>query len=82
MGAWPGWSRAAPRTGAVGLGAVTSADEPAVSGRPTTTVSADQDEEGHVPDIAVIFGGPSPEHDVSVLTGLQAARELVEDPVP
>jgi D-alanine-D-alanine ligase len=24
----------------------------------------------------VIFGGPSPEHDVSVLTGLQAAREL------
>ncbi len=66
----------------MGLGAVTSADEPAVSGRPTTTVSADQDEEGHVPDIAVIFGGPSPEHDVSVLTGLQAARELVEDPVP
>jgi D-alanine-D-alanine ligase len=29
-----------------------------------------------VPDIAVIFGGPSPEHDVSVLTGLQAAHEL------
>jgi D-alanine-D-alanine ligase len=29
-----------------------------------------------VPDVAVIFGGPSPEHDVSVLTGLQAAREL------
>jgi D-alanine-D-alanine ligase len=27
-------------------------------------------------DIAVIFGGPSPEHDVSVLTGLQAARAL------
>jgi len=27
-------------------------------------------------DVAVIFGGPSPEHDVSVLTGLQAAREL------
>jgi D-alanine-D-alanine ligase len=25
---------------------------------------------------AVIFGGPSPEHDVSVLTGLQAARAL------
>jgi D-alanine-D-alanine ligase len=24
----------------------------------------------------VIFGGPSPEHDVSILTGLQAAREL------
>lgn len=24
----------------------------------------------------MIFGGPSPEHDVSVLTGLQAAREL------
>ena len=27
-------------------------------------------------DVAVIFGGPSPEHDVSVLTGLQAARGL------
>ena len=29
-----------------------------------------------MPDLAIIFGGPSPEHDVSVLTGLQAAREL------
>jgi len=27
--------------------------------------------------IAVIFGGPSPEHDVSILTGLQAVRTLV-----
>jgi D-alanine-D-alanine ligase len=27
---------------------------------------------------AVIFGGPSPEHDVSVLTGLQAARALTQ----
>jgi D-alanine-D-alanine ligase len=27
--------------------------------------------------VAVIFGGPSPEHDVSILTGLQAARALV-----
>jgi D-alanine-D-alanine ligase len=26
--------------------------------------------------IAVLFGGPSPEHDVSILTGLQAWREL------
>ncbi|MHB8245678.1 MAG: D-alanine--D-alanine ligase family protein [Acidimicrobiales bacterium] len=26
--------------------------------------------------IGVIFGGPSPEHDVSILTGLQAARGL------
>lgn len=26
--------------------------------------------------VAVIFGGPSPEHDVSILTGLQAARGL------
>ena len=25
---------------------------------------------------AVIFGGPSPEHDISILTGLQAARAL------
>jgi D-alanine-D-alanine ligase len=33
-------------------------------------------EESIVSDIAVIFGGPSPEHDVSVLTGLQAAHEL------
>jgi D-alanine-D-alanine ligase len=27
--------------------------------------------------VAVLFGGPSPEHDVSILTGLQAARELM-----
>src|SRR3984957_5965285 len=27
--------------------------------------------------IAVCFGGPSPEHDVSILTGLQVARELL-----
>jgi D-alanine-D-alanine ligase len=33
-------------------------------------------EELIVSDIAVIFGGPSPEHDVSILTGLQAAHEL------
>ncbi len=26
--------------------------------------------------IGVVFGGPSPEHDVSILTGLQAARAL------
>jgi D-alanine-D-alanine ligase len=26
--------------------------------------------------VAVVFGGPSPEHDVSILTGLQAARGL------
>jgi len=29
---------------------------------------------------AVLFGGPSPEHDVSVLTGLQAARTLNAEP--
>jgi D-alanine-D-alanine ligase len=28
--------------------------------------------------MAVVFGGPSPEHDVSVLTGLRAARTLVD----
>ncbi|HUP69072.1 MAG TPA: hypothetical protein VM142_04570 [Acidimicrobiales bacterium] len=28
------------------------------------------------PQPAVLFGGPSPEHDVSILTGLQAARAL------
>ncbi len=27
---------------------------------------------------AVVFGGPSPEHDISILTGLQAARTLVD----
>ncbi|MEP6661355.1 MAG: hypothetical protein ABJD24_15690 [Acidimicrobiales bacterium] len=26
---------------------------------------------------AVVFGGPSPEHDISILTGLQAARALL-----
>jgi D-alanine-D-alanine ligase len=29
-----------------------------------------------MPDVAVVFGGPSLEHDVSILTGLQAARVL------
>jgi D-alanine-D-alanine ligase len=28
--------------------------------------------------VGVVFGGPSPEHDVSILTGLQATRTLVE----
>ncbi len=27
---------------------------------------------------AVVFGGPSPEHDISILTGLQAARALAD----
>ena len=33
---------------------------------------------------AVLFGGPSPEHDISILTGLQAARALAQggrDPI-
>ena len=30
--------------------------------------------------VGVIFGGPSPEHDVSILTGLQAARGLRSAP--
>ena len=29
-----------------------------------------------VGQVAVLFGGPAPEHDVSILTGLQATREL------
>lgn len=29
-----------------------------------------------MPNPAVLFGGPSPEHDISILTGLQAARAL------
>jgi D-alanine-D-alanine ligase len=29
-----------------------------------------------VPSVGVIFGGPSPEHDISILTGLQAYRVL------
>jgi D-alanine-D-alanine ligase len=33
-------------------------------------------------DPAVIFGGPSPEHDVSVLTGLQAAQALAQSGSP
>jgi D-alanine-D-alanine ligase len=28
--------------------------------------------------VGVVFGGPSPEHDISILTGLQAARLLAE----
>ena len=29
--------------------------------------------------VGVVFGGPSPEHDISILTGLQAARALHDD---
>ncbi|MBV9661505.1 MAG: hypothetical protein JO337_10135 [Acidimicrobiales bacterium] len=29
-------------------------------------------------EIGVVFGGPSPEHDISILTGLQAARALAQ----
>src|SRR5262245_28029440 len=28
--------------------------------------------------LAVLFGGPSPEHDISILTGLQVARVLAD----
>ncbi len=31
-----------------------------------------------LPEVGVIFGGPSPEHDVSILTGLQASRCLLD----
>ena len=34
---------------------------------------------GRVAQVAVAFGGPSPEHDISILTGLQAALSLVQD---
>jgi D-alanine-D-alanine ligase len=33
--------------------------------------------EGTAGTVGVVFGGPSPEHDVSILTGLQAARALL-----
>jgi D-alanine-D-alanine ligase len=33
-------------------------------------------ERGGPTGVGVLFGGPSPEHDVSILTGLQAARAL------
>src|SRR5580658_10225562 len=32
--------------------------------------------------VGVCFGGPSPEHDVSILTGLQAAHELLRSGRP
>ena len=33
-------------------------------------------------DVAVLFGGPSPEHDISILTGLQAARGFLSQGRP
>ena len=46
---------------------------------PTTTLSRPRPRRGghDVGQVAVLFGGPAPEHDVSILTGLQATRELV-----
>jgi D-alanine-D-alanine ligase len=35
-----------------------------------------------LPEVGVIFGGPSPEHDVSILTGLQAVRCLSDGGYP
>jgi D-alanine-D-alanine ligase len=32
--------------------------------------------------VAVVFGGPSPEHDISILTGLMAARTLLNAGTP
>jgi len=29
-------------------------------------------------EVGVVFGGPSPEHDISILTGLQAARSMAD----
>jgi D-alanine-D-alanine ligase len=41
-----------------------------------TTRKVDLREEGLPARVAVIYGGPSPEHDVSILTGLQAVQAL------
>ena len=32
-----------------------------------------------MPRPAVIFGGPSPEHDISILSGLQSARAVLQN---
>ena len=37
-----------------------------------------RDRGGKLSGAAVVFGGPSPEHDISILTGLQMARLLAE----
>ena len=29
--------------------------------------------------IGVVFGGPSPEHDISILTGLQRRSNLIKE---
>ena len=39
-------------------------------------------EASSLPEVGVIFGGPSPEHDVSILTGLQAVRCLLDAGYP
>jgi D-alanine-D-alanine ligase len=47
---------------------------------PSTTATGTAPPPGTGPStgtVAVVFGGPSPEHDVSILTGLQVARALV-----
>jgi D-alanine-D-alanine ligase len=55
-----------------------------VTGRPLRDRATSRSYDGGVStpprNVAVIFGGPSPEHDVSVLTGLQACRALESSP--
>lgn len=41
-------------------------------------MAATRDRDVSLSKLAVVFGGPSPEHDVSILTGLQATRALSE----
>jgi D-alanine-D-alanine ligase len=52
------------------------------SDRGATSISAGMGRAigGGAQEVGVVFGGPSPEHDVSVLTGLQAARALSKTP--
>ena len=43
--------------------------------------SAEGSRQGDIPArVAVVYGGPSPEHDVSILTGLQAVHALARAP--
>ncbi len=72
---WPGWRPSSvPGTSCcTRTTCPTTSHEPRPARARRATHAPRSDTSVH---IAVIFGGPSPEHDVSVLTGLQAARAL------
>src|ERR1700737_4191692 len=73
----PGWCASPPGT-RLWPGWLTTSSQAMSSFTKTICPTTFHERSRFVSQPAVIFGGPSPEHDVSILTGLQATRALVQ----